>query len=52
MRKKEYISPRIKAVELQEEETLLTQSQTPSGYSIYYGDEDEIPTIQNSIWDR
>ena len=54
MEKKTYKKPTAKVVEL-DTESLLAHSQTPSGYSVNYKDEDGedgIPTIQNSIWDR
>ena len=54
MEKKTYMKPTAKVVEL-DTESLLAQSQTPSGYSVKYydeDDEDEVPTVQNSIWDR
>ena len=51
MEKKTYKKPTAKVVEL-DTESLLAQSQTPSGYSVNYKDEDEVPTVQNSIWDR
>lgn len=51
MEKKTYMKPTAKVVEL-DTESLLAQSQEPSGYSVNYDDEDEVPTVQNSIWDR
>ena len=49
MEKKTYKKPTAKVVEL-DTESLLAQSET--GYSVNYDDEDEVPTVQNSIWDR
>lgn len=51
MEKKTYKKPTAKVVEL-DTESLLAQSQTPSGYSVNYDDEEEVPTISESIWDR
>ena len=50
MEKKTYKKPTAKVVEL-ESASILAGSQT-SGYSINYDDEDEVPTVQNHIWDR
>lgn len=52
MKKKEYKKPSIRVVKLEHTSFILAGSQTPSGYSINYDDEDEVPTVQNSIWDR
>ena len=52
MEKKTYKKPTAKVVELGHANSILAGSQTPSGYSVNYDDEDEIPTVQNSIWDR
>ena len=54
MEKKTYTKPTLEVVE-QESASILAGSQTPSGYSVNYKDEDGedgVPTIQNSIWDR
>ena len=51
MEKKTYKKPTAKVVEL-DTESLLAYSQTASGYSIEYDDEEEVPTISESIWDR
>ena len=54
MEKKTYKKPTAKVVEL-ESASILAGSQTPSGYSVNYKDEDGedgVPTVQNSIWDR
>ena len=51
MEKKTYKKPTAKVVEL-ESASILAGSQTPSGYSVNYDDEDEVPTVQNHIWDR
>lgn len=52
MKKKEYKEPSIRVVKLEHTSSILAGSQTPSGYSINYDDEDEVPTISESIWDR
>ena len=53
MKKKTYKKPTAKVVELESASILAgSQTQAPSGYSINYDDEDEVPTITNSIWDR
>ena len=52
MKKKEYKKPSIRVVELEHTSSILAGSQTPSGYSINYYDEEQVPTVQNSIWDR
>ena len=49
MEKKTYKKPTAKVVEL-DTESLLAQSET--GYSINYKDEEQVPTISESIWDR
>ena len=56
MEKKTYKKPTAKVVEL-DTESLLAQSptpsgQTPSGYSVNYDNEEQVPTISESIWDR
>ena len=51
MEKKTYMKPTAKVVEL-DTESLLAHSQTPSGYSVNYDDEEQVPTISESIWDR
>ena len=51
MEKKTYKKPTAKVVEL-DTESLLAQSQRPSGYSVNYDDEEQVPTISESIWDR
>ena len=53
MEKKTYKKPTAKVVELDTESLLAqSQAQAPSRYSINYDNEDEVPTVQNSIWDR
>ena len=55
MKKKDYKEPSIRVVKLEHTSSILAGSQTPSGYSVNYkdeDDEDEVPTVQNSIWDR
>ena len=52
MKKKEYKKPSIRVVELEHTSYILAGSQTPSGYSINYDDEEQVPTISESIWDR
>ena len=52
--KKVYIKPTLKVVMIENADLICT-SQTPSGYSVNYKDEDGedgIPTIFDSIWDR
>ena len=51
MEKKTYKKPTAKVVEL-ESASILAGSQTPSGYSVNYDDEEQVPTISESIWDR
>ena len=50
MEKKTYMKPTAKVVEL-ESASILAGSET-SGYSINYDDEEQVPTISESIWDR
>lgn len=52
MKKKEYKEPSIRVVKLEHTSSILAGSQTPSGYSINYDDEEQVPTISESIWDR
>ena len=52
MKKKDYKEPSIMVVKLEHTSSILAGSQTPSGYSVNYDDEDEVPTISESIWDR
>lgn len=49
--KKVYIKPTLKVVMIENADLICT-SQTPSGYSINYDDEEQVPTISESIWDR
>ena len=46
--KKVYIKPTLKVVMIENADLICT---SPTGYSVNY-DDDEVPTIQNSIWDR
>ena len=50
MEKKTYKKPTAKVVEL-ESASILAGSET-SGYSVNYDDEEQVPTISESIWDR
>ena len=55
MKKKEYKEPSIRVVKLEHTSSILAGSQTPSGYSVNYKDEDGdegVSTVQNTIWDR
>ena len=52
MKKKEYKEPSIRVVKLEHTSSILAGSQTPSGYSINYDDEEEVPTVQDGVWDR
>lgn len=52
MKKKEYKEPSIRVVKLEHTSSILAGSQTPSGYSVNYDDEEQVPTISESIWDR
>ena len=52
MKKKDYKEPSIRVVKLEHTSSILAGSQTPSGYSVNYDDEEQVPTISESIWDR
>ena len=47
--KKVYIKPTLKVVMIENADLICT---SPTGYSINYDDEDEVPTVSRSIWDR
>ena len=52
MKKKDYKEPSIRVLKLEHTSSILAGSQTPSGYSVNYDDEEQVPTISESIWDR
>ena len=47
--KKVYIKPTLKVVMIENADLICT---SPTGYSINYDDEEQVPTIYESIWDR
>ena len=47
MKKKEYKKPSIRVVKLEHTSSILAGS-----YSVNYDDEEQVPTISESIWDR
>lgn len=49
--KKEYKKPALKVVKIEHSDLICT-SGTATSYSINYDDEDEVPTVRNSLWDR
>ena len=47
--KKVYLKPTLEVVMIENADLICT---SPTGYSVNYDDEEQVPTISESIWDR